>query len=144
MNNSLCDKVRKTHRLQTAEDFTYATKYHKTLSSESLHHRYYTGQRMFRMGSLTPADTVNCLTNLCSLVLFSCSEICEDLLASPSMCLLGNLQFVFMETNIVHVALTTLCNAMKTVPVNWKNKNHNTSDQQGGCGPDLDGCMWCS
>uniref|UniRef100_A0A8C6NV21 Reverse transcriptase domain-containing protein n=1 Tax=Nothobranchius furzeri TaxID=105023 RepID=A0A8C6NV21_NOTFU len=57
-------------------------------------------------------------------------RVCEDLSkclkchipTSPSLCLLGNLDDVPIETSLVHVVLTAICIAKKTILLNWKNR----------------------
>lgn len=84
---------------------------------------HYTGQRMF--GMVLHYLTLSIHLTIKS-TLFGSVQLFRDMwrliTASPSMCLLGNLHDLSMQMNTVHVALTTLCIAMKTVLVNWKNE----------------------
>lgn len=106
-----------------------------------LHRVYYTGQRMFRMGLASSNTCLHCTSNipdnyihalwLCTPVQRFWRLICEDLSKclkcnispSPSVCLLGNLDDVTIETNSVHMVFTAFCIAKKTILMNWKNKN---------------------
>lgn len=84
---------------------------------------HYTGQRMF--GMVLHYLTLSIHLTIKS-TLFGSVQLFRDMwrliTASPSMYLLGNLHDLSMQMNTVHVALTTLCIAMKTVLVNWKNE----------------------
>uniref|UniRef100_A0A1A8UJ98 Reverse transcriptase domain-containing protein n=1 Tax=Nothobranchius furzeri TaxID=105023 RepID=A0A1A8UJ98_NOTFU len=105
-----------------------------------LHRVHYTGHRMFKMGFVSSDTCTHCTNNIPDNyihALWSCppvqefwGRVCEDLSkclkchipTSPSLCLLGNLDDVPIETSLVHVVLTAICIAKKTILLNWKNR----------------------